>query len=56
MPTWSAEHKQSVPAADAVVLQEVEAGYEPGIPVIKLPPSWKTCPCSRCCEADGLRR
>jgi len=35
MPTWSAEPKQSVTAADAVVLQQLEAGYEPGIPVIK---------------------
>lgn len=35
MPTWSAESKQSVTAADAVVLQQVEAGYEPGIPVVK---------------------
>jgi branched-chain amino acid transport system ATP-binding protein len=35
MPTSSAEHKQSVIAADAVVLQDIEAGYEPGIPVIK---------------------
>ena len=35
MPTSSAEPKQSVTAADAVVLQQLEAGYEPGIPVIK---------------------
>lgn len=35
MPTWSAEPKQSVTVADAVVLQQIEAGYEPGIPVVK---------------------
>jgi branched-chain amino acid transport system ATP-binding protein len=35
MPTWSAEPKQSVTVADAVVLREIEAGYEPGIPVVK---------------------
>ena len=35
MPTWSAEPKQSVAAADAVVLRQLEAGYEPGIPVVK---------------------
>lgn len=34
MPTSSAEPKQSV-AAEAVVLHQVEAGYEPGIPVVK---------------------
>jgi branched-chain amino acid transport system ATP-binding protein len=35
MPTSSAEPKQSVAAADAVVLRQIEAGYEHGIPVIK---------------------
>jgi branched-chain amino acid transport system ATP-binding protein len=35
MPIWSAEPKQSLDAADAVVLQQLEAGYEPGIPVVK---------------------
>jgi branched-chain amino acid transport system ATP-binding protein len=35
MPTSSAEPKQSVTTADAVVLQHIEAGYEPGIPVVK---------------------
>ncbi len=35
MPTWSAEPAQSVAAGEAVVLHQVEAGYEPGIPVVK---------------------
>src|SRR6266852_6198116 len=35
MPTWSAEPMQAIAAGDAVVLQRVDAGYEPGIPVVK---------------------
>jgi branched-chain amino acid transport system ATP-binding protein len=35
MPTWSAEPMQAVTARDAVVLQRIDAGYEPGIPVVK---------------------
>lgn len=35
MPTWSAEPMQAVVAEDAVVLQRIDAGYEPGIPVVK---------------------
>ena len=35
MPTWPAERKQSVIADDAVVLRDIEAGYEPGIPVVR---------------------
>jgi branched-chain amino acid transport system ATP-binding protein len=35
MPTWSVEPMQAVTAEDAVVLQRIDAGYEPGIPVVK---------------------
>jgi len=35
MPTSSAEPAQSVAATEAVVLDQVEAGYDPGIPVVR---------------------
>lgn len=35
MPTWSAEPQQSRSGTDAVELRQVEAGYQPGIPVVR---------------------